>query len=96
MMYITDSVCNPPRNIVSTYTADKKSITLRWSRPTSGATVASYEAKDWLQRQLWSGASLAWTDRSLPGTSGKFIYFLNTVCQNGKRSALVQKDVLIP
>ncbi|WP_131783367.1 family 16 glycosylhydrolase [Legionella gresilensis] len=95
-VYISDSVCNPPNNITATYTADKRSITLKWGKPTSGAAAASYEVKDWIKRLLWRGTSLTWTDKSLPGTSGKFTYFMNTICQNGKRSTLVQKDVFIP
>ncbi|WP_419418398.1 glycoside hydrolase family 16 protein [Legionella sp. D16C41] len=92
----TDDVCNPPSNINATYTPDKKSITLTWTAPASGSAAASYEISDWMKHVMWQGNALTFTDKSLPGTAGKFTYFVDTVCQNGKRSELVQKDVMIP
>jgi hypothetical protein len=86
--------CNPPVNITSNYTADKRNITLNWSAPATSLPISSYQVRDWQQRILWQGNSLNWTDHSLPGQSGKFTYFLNSVC-NAQNSTMIQKDVFI-
>ncbi|STX28892.1 Glucan endo-1,3-beta-glucosidase A1 precursor [Legionella beliardensis] len=93
---VAENICNPPGNITTTYSADKKSVTLKWVTPSSGSPATTFEVRDWMKRVLWKGAGLTWTDKTLPGNSGKFTYFLNSVCQNQKSSTMVQKDVLIP
>ena len=90
----TDS-CNPPTNFFASYSLDKKNITLNWQAPTTGSSVQSFQVKDWQKRMLWHGNNLNWTDTTLPGTAGKFTYFLSSVCSNGV-SQDVQYDVIIP
>lgn len=88
--------CNVPANISSSYTADKKNITLDWTAPSGGSAVQTYQVKDWQKRVLWQGNQLTWTDKSLPGTAGKFTYYFTTVCSGGKTSTDLQYDVNIP
>ncbi|KTC89323.1 glycoside hydrolase family 16 protein [Fluoribacter dumoffii] len=86
--------CASPTDIQATYSNDKKAISLGWSSPVLSLPVTSYQVRDWQQRVLWQGNSLNWTDHSLPGTPGKFTYFINAVCSN-LNSNMVQKDVFI-
>ena len=86
--------CNPPMNIISNYSADKKSITLNWTAPNSSLPVTRYEVRDWLKRVTWQGSALSWVDHSLPGQAGNFIYFLDAVCDT-KTSTMIQKNVNI-
>lgn len=87
--------CFSPANITSTYTDNKKSVTLNWNAPNGGAPVQKYIIKDWQKNILWQGSSLSWTDNSLPGQSGKYTYYLSSVCANNE-SVDVQYDVIIP
>jgi hypothetical protein len=86
--------CEPPTKIMSSNSADKKSIKLSWSKPNTGLKVSGFEVRDWLKRVLWEGNKLTWTDRSLPGSSGKFTYYINSKCNNLK-SDMQQKEVYI-
>ncbi len=86
--------CLPPTNINANYSSDKKSISLSWTAPAQSLPVTSYQVRDWLKRVLWQGSAMNWTDRSLPGTSGKFTYYINSVCNN-QDSTMLQKDVNI-
>lgn len=87
-------LCMPPANIQSSYTPDRKQITLTWQAPTNSAPVSNYQVFDWLKRIIWRGTATTFVDNTLPGTPGKFVYFLNTNCTVGS-SALVEKDVVI-
>lgn len=87
--------CKAPTNITSTYSSDKKKITLSWKQPTDSLAIDNYQVKNWVQQGLWQGKALTWTESTLPGTSGTFTYYLNSVCA-GKSSALVKYSVVIP
>lgn len=86
--------CLPPTNITASYTSDKKQITLHWSQPINSDPISSYQISDWLNRPLWSGTPTTYTDKTLPGTNGKFTYFLYSRCASGLSSG-VQEDVII-
>ncbi|MBA3662038.1 MAG: hypothetical protein H0W64_09930 [Gammaproteobacteria bacterium] len=91
---LPDGKCLPPANIKSTYTANKKQVTLTWDKPANAETISTYQVNDWLDRQIWRGVERTFIDKSLPGTNGKFTYFLYSNCPSG-RSPRVQYDVVI-
>jgi|GEM_PF-2895794 len=90
----TPTVCLPPANIQSSFTPDKKSITLTWQQPTNSAPISNYQVNDWTNKSMWTGTSLSFTDNTLPGTNGTFTYFLYSNCTNGL-SQMVQQNVTI-
>lgn len=86
--------CLPPANVKSSWTADKKNITLTWEKPANSAVIETYQVNDWMNRQMFKGTALTFTDKTLPGTNGKFTYFLLSNCAAGP-SAAVKVDVNI-
>lgn len=89
--------CLPPANIQSIYSSDKTQVTLAWTQPANSSAISYYQVGDWLHRIIWKGTKPTdrfFQDQTLPGTNGKFTYFLSTVCGN-KTSAEVQYDVNI-
>lgn len=88
------TACLPPQNIVGTWTPDRKSITLTWTAPTNSKPVVTYQVNDYLNKLMWKGTELKFTDDTLPGRKGVFRYYLYSNCatDNSKR---VKKDVLI-
>ncbi|STY29629.1 Glucan endo-1,3-beta-glucosidase A1 precursor [Legionella wadsworthii] len=90
----SDLTCLPPANIKSSYTADKKQITLTWTKPTNSDTILSYQVNDWQNKLIWKGTDLTFIDKTLPGTNGKFTYFLNSNCSSSSSKG-VQYDVII-
>lgn len=87
-------ICQPPTNIQSSYTTDKKQITLTWGPPTNSDTILSYQVNDWTNKMMWKGTALTFVDKTLPGTNGKFTYYLYSNCTSGMSKG-VQKDVYI-
>ena len=90
--------CQPPSNIVSSYTADKKQLTLTWTAPGNATVVSNYQVNNWLNAPVWKGASntvLSFTDSSLPGTSGTFSYYVYSVCPTGLSTG-VSYNAVIP
>jgi|GEM_PF-2929104 len=88
------TVCQPPANIKASFTADKKSITLTWQQPANSSPISNYQISDWTNKLMWTGTALSFTDTTLPGTNGKFTYFLYSNCNNGLSKG-VQEDVMI-
>ncbi|WP_419420500.1 hypothetical protein ACNVED_04155 [Legionella sp. D16C41] len=89
-----DKTCLPPANIKSTYTADKKQITLTWAKPANSDTIVTYQVNDWQNKLMWKGNQLTFIDKTLPGKNGKFTYFLYSNCTSGISKG-VQYDVNI-
>lgn len=77
------TVCRPPANIRSTYTLDRKSITLSWDRPANSADIENYQVSNWVKSPLWTGTATTWTESTLPGRTGRFTYFLYSNCKEG-------------
>ncbi|STX28486.1 Uncharacterised protein [Legionella beliardensis] len=75
--------CLPPANISATYSADKKSITLRWQTPEQSLPINQYQVNNYKDSFLWSGSATSYTDNSLPGTPGSFGYYLYSKCDSG-------------
>lgn len=92
---INPTACKAPINILSSYTQDKKSITLKWEKPEGGLPIDEYQVRNWVQQVLWKGEKLTWTETTLPGKSGKYTYYLNSQCGD-KISDLVKHEVIIP
>ncbi|MBA3661537.1 MAG: glycoside hydrolase family 16 protein [Gammaproteobacteria bacterium] len=86
--------CLPPANIKATITANKKQATLTWDAPVNSDPISNYQVNDWLNRVMWKGAAKKFVDASLPGTNGKFTYFLYSNC-GAKMSKGVQYDLMI-
>lgn len=86
--------CLPPANIQSTVSADKKQITLTWQQPANSDPITNYQVSGCQGRILFTGQTLQFVDKALPGTPGTFSYFLNSICTTGV-SPNVQKDVVV-
>jgi hypothetical protein len=95
---VPPAACQPPINIQSMYSMDKKQATISWQSPTSTSPVSYYQVNDWQNAFIWKGASIgdrAFLDATLPGTSGTFTYNLYSVCASGMSSA-IKYNVIIP
>lgn len=92
---VNPSVCKPPVGITSSYSQDKKSVTLKWQTPAGSLPIADYQVRNWVQQVLWTGKDLTWTETTLPGKSGKYTYYLNTECGE-QVSEFVKHEVIIP
>lgn len=89
--------CKPPVNIQNLVSPDKKQVTLSWQEPQDSSPVQHYEVRDWMDRPMWQGQDKddrCFTDPTLPGTNGKFTYFLYTQCESGLSTG-IQYDVNI-
>lgn len=89
------SICKPPANITYTYTTDKKSVTLKWQKPEGSLPIDEYQVRNWVQQLLWKGTAITWTEKTLPGKSGKYTYYLNSQCGDAT-SELIKYEVIIP
>lgn len=86
--------CLPPANIRSTWTPDRKSITLSWDRPSGSAEISEYQVKNWVNETLWTGTATTFTEDTLPGRTGRFTYYLYSAC-SGKLSDPIRHEVYI-
>ncbi|STX27665.1 Beta-glucanase precursor [Legionella beliardensis] len=92
---VAPTVCKPPVNISSSYSKDKKSITLKWQKPEGSLPITNYQVRNWQEQPLWEGKELTWTETTLPGKSGRYTYYLNARCGD-ELSELVKYAVIIP
>lgn len=93
-----NTLCNALTNVKSAVSANKRQATLTWQAPASGTPVAYYQVNDWLNRVIWKGTQAGqrtFTDKTLPGTKGTFVYYLYTNCTDGTKSAAVRYDLRI-
>lgn len=89
--------CNAPINIKYSVSIDKKSVALTWSPPNSGG-VLKYEVDRPEGHVLWvsqNASQTSYTDTSLPGTPGTFVYYLLSQCTNGGKSKAVKRTVIV-
>lgn len=90
--------CSPPINIQSMISPDKTQLTMAWGAPASTGKILYYRVNDWQNKPMWQGTSpsqRAFQDQTLPGTSGKFTYYLYTICE-GSTSAAQKYDAQVP
>lgn len=88
------TVCKVPANVTSTYSADRKKVTLSWQQPGATLPITKYQVKNWQQALLWEGADLTWTESTLPGKPGTYTYYINSQCGD-KVSELVKHTVVM-